>query len=164
MNISNKTQILVLMTFIFLVAFFMRLSHANDKVHSSLLTSLFCDDPRLGMAIIKQETNFNNVTTKEGSHGLMQVREGTARLINCEAKTKEQLMNPLLNVKCGCKLITILSKKYKKQSLVIASYNAGSPRICRTGILLPSGKKCSIGFLINQYYVEKVTASYKGNI
>lgn len=157
-------QIMVLMSLIFLVAFFLKLSHANDQVHSNLLTSQFCDDPALGMAIIKVESNFNNVMSEEGSTGLMQVKPSTAEWIKCTGTTQEQLMIPMLNIMCGCKYLNLLSKRYSKKELVIASYNAGSPKICRTGTLFPSGKKCSQGQLINQYYVEKVLENYKGMI
>lgn len=151
------TRILILLAWIlFLSWIYPAHSQTITKAHISVLTKRLCHDPSLAMAIIQVETNFRNVASEEGSIGLMQVRPSTAEWIGCEAKTKEQLMIPELNIKCGCKYLKQLSQQFNKQTDVIASYNAGSPRLCRTGVLKPSGKKCVKGSLINQYYVERV--------
>jgi len=120
------------------------------------LVQLHCADPQLTMAIIEIETDFRNVTTEEGSVGLMQVRPQTAKWLQCKATTTKQLLNPELNIKCGCKYLKKLSSRYSKQKKVIAAYNAGSAIVCKDG-KLKGGKSCKIGQFINQHYVNKVT-------
>lgn len=124
------------------------------------LVSLHCAKPRLAMAIMKVETNHKNIVSQEGSIGLMQVRLSTAQWIGCKAKTQKDLLNENLNVSCACLYIEKLSLRYDRVEDVVAAYNAGSARICRTGKLKPSGKSCQIGKYINQDYVDKVMRSY----
>jgi soluble lytic murein transglycosylase-like protein len=115
-----------------------------------------CNDPKLGLSIIQIESAYNNVRSTEGSLGLMQVQVPTARWMKCSG----DLMDPVSNVECGCKFLNHLLSKYKLND-AIASYNAGSPRLCRTGHLRPSGKACSIGKYINDDYVTKVLSVYR---
>jgi soluble lytic murein transglycosylase-like protein len=118
--------------------------------------NMYCSSPSLAMAITDVESNFQNVKSTEGSIGLMQVQPNTAKMLNCEAKTVSDLMVKEMNIKCGCKYLDILATKYSIKDDIIASYNAGAPKICKTGILNPSNKKCTIGKYINQDYVDKV--------
>jgi soluble lytic murein transglycosylase len=124
------------------------------------LATLHCANPKLAMAIMKVETDFNNVVSQEGSIGLMQVRLSTAKWIGCQANTQKKLLDEQLNVKCACLYIEMLSQRYSKMQDVVAAYNAGSARYCRTGTLYPSGKSCTVGKYINQDYVDKVMRRY----
>lgn len=127
----------------------------NRYLAQSIVSS-YCKDPFLALSIIKVESNFNNVKSKEGSLGLMQVKYSTAQWIKCSIISEQELMNPIKNIQCGCKYLNILKNKYSNKKDVIASYNAGSPRLCRTGHLLPSNTKCTIGLHINNNYISKV--------
>jgi len=78
-----------------------------------MLVGLYCNDPILAMAIIKQESNFKNiVNTNEGSTGLMQVLPSTASWIECEATSQKELMDLEKNIACGCKYLDILSTQH----------------------------------------------------
>jgi soluble lytic murein transglycosylase-like protein len=124
----------------------------------------FCDNPQLAMAIMKVESNFiNRRAPTEDSTGLMQVRPSTAQWIGCLAQSEQDLLNIELNIRCGCRYLGRLGHLYSNIKDVIASYNAGAPRICRRGILQPSGKPCTIGHYINQDYVDKVWNEYANN-
>jgi soluble lytic murein transglycosylase-like protein len=121
-----------------------------------------CHDPRLAMAIMKVESNYNKEAILEDSVGLMQIRLSTAKWIGCEnAGTQKELMGVESNIKCGCKYLGILSSQYKKATDVMAAYNAGAARICKTGVLKPSGRGCRVGHYINQEYVDRVMKQYR---
>jgi soluble lytic murein transglycosylase-like protein len=78
------------------------------------------------------------------SWGLMQVMGGVARELGYDEPLTKLLL-PEFGIEYGCKQLARLSKKYKKDSELIASYNAGSPR------------KDDRGRFLNQSYVDKVT-------
>ncbi len=113
--------------------------------------SLYCGqvDQKLALSIVRQESNFKNVAPN-ASVGLMQILPSTAKAIGCEAKTRKELLNEELNVKCGCLYLQKLHQKYKKINDVIASYNAGAVYICKKGL------NCKIGHYTNQSYVDSV--------
>ena len=140
-------------------------SHSNaqtERLNAHLSALMACGNPRLALAIARVESNYRSVVNvKEGSTGLMQVKPSTARSIGCTAKTQSQLLDPFLNVKCGCRYIDHLSQRYAGLSDVVSAYNAGYAGRCRTGTLYPSGKKCRIGKYINQDYVDKVLLAYR---
>ena len=115
-------------------------------------------DPDLVTAIIKVESNFRpflktKEVSKKGkfigfSYGLMQVLDSTARIF--KVKNPNLLLNPIINITVGTMYLRDLTDRYKKLDLVIASYNAGRPKLVRTGAL-PFQVK-----FINQGYVDKV--------
>jgi soluble lytic murein transglycosylase len=122
----------------------------------------YCHDPKLALAIMKVESNFNSNAVNQDSYGLMQVRLSTARWIGCVTNyTQKELLGAENNIKCGCKYLKTLSDRYKSTSDVVSAYNAGEARICRTGILKPSGNSCTVGKYINQDYVDKVFKEFK---
>jgi soluble lytic murein transglycosylase-like protein len=124
----------------------------------------YCQNPRLGMAIMKVESSYNANATNGDSYGLMQVRLPTAKMINCvTSSTHKELLGVETNIKCGCKYLNILSERYEKLTDQIAAYNAGQARVCRTGILKPSNRPCLIGKYINQDYVDKVFYHFSAN-
>lgn len=135
-------------------------TQSSEQIYNRLLAQATvystCNNPDLGLSIIQVESNYYNVQSAEGSLGLMQVQLPTARYMKCNT----DLMDPIVNIKCGCKFLNHLLSKYKLND-AIASYNAGSPRLCRTGHLRPSGKACSIGKYINDDYVTKVLSVYR---
>lgn len=130
------------------------------KMNAQVSVYLHCDNPRLALAIIGVESSFQNVVSQEGSTGLMQVKPSTASWIGCSARTRAQLMDPDKNIQCGCQYLRLQAKRYSRLHDLVASYNAGSARRCKTGFLNPSGKSCIIGQYINQEYVNKVGRAY----
>lgn len=127
-------------------------------------TNTYCKNPKLARAIIMRESNFKNIVSSEGSTGLMQVKPSTAKWIGCKAQTELELLNEELNIKCGCFYLGKLDTRYDALSDVVAAYNAGSARICRTGILHPSKNKCTVGKYINEEYVRLVLSTYQDYI
>lgn len=128
------------------------------------LAIIYCQNPRLAMAIMKVESSYNTQAVNGDSYGLMQVRWPTAKMIKCvSSNTHKELLGAESNIKCGCKYLNTLSQKYKKLTDQIASYNAGEARICKTGILRPSNRPCLIGKYINQEYVDKVFSNFSAN-
>jgi soluble lytic murein transglycosylase-like protein len=115
------------------------------------------------LGIIRIESNFKN-TGKNPSNGIgyMQVKLRTARWIKCGARKNRDLRVPSINVKCGCQYLRLTLDKFSgNYAKAIAAYNAGSAINCKTG-RLRNGKRCKIGKLINQQYVNTVLAYAEG--
>jgi membrane-bound lytic murein transglycosylase F len=81
-------------------------------------------------ALAHQESKFNpNATSWSGARGLMQLVPGTAYKLG--AKSKNEMMDPEINVKLACKYLRILSASFSnvqqedRIKFVLASYNAG---------------------------------------
>jgi soluble lytic murein transglycosylase-like protein len=115
------------------------------------------------LGIIRIESNFKNTSVNpENGIGYMQVRLKTARWIKCGARKNRDLKIAWMNVKCGCEYLRQSLERFDGDySKAIAAYNAGSAINCKTG-RLRSGKKCSIGKLINQEYVSRVLGYAEG--
>ena len=145
---------------LFIISLFIPFSStAKSEWSQQLIDSTIawsCAKPHLARAILKVESNYKNVISSEGSIGLMQVKYQTAQWIQCPVNRPTDLLDPIVNITCACKYIDLLYKKYRSLDETIISYNAGSPRICKTGTLQPSGKSCIIGQYINQSYLHKV--------
>ena len=115
------------------------------------------------LGIIRIESNFKN-TRKHPNNGIgyMQVRLKTAKWIKCGARKNRDLHIAWMNIKCGCEYfkqgLNRFDGDYKK---AIAAYNAGDAINCITG-RLNNGKRCKIGKLINQEYVDSVLAYAQG--
>lgn len=77
------------------------------------------------------------------SFGLMQVMGGVARELGFIGQLPK-LFEPDVGLNLGCRKLSLLSQKYKRLEEVLASYNAGTPR------LMANGK------FVNQAYVDKV--------
>ena len=82
-------------------------------------------------AIIKNESKFKqNIESKSGAIGLMQLMETTAydiaNEIGEEITVKESLYNPEINIKIGTKYFAYLLKHYNGNKLLaLTAYNAG---------------------------------------
>lgn len=92
----------------------------------------------------KNGITFSTESMLQGcSIGLMQVMGCVARELGF-TENLLRLTDPVTGIKIGCQKLAQLSKKYKKQDEIIASYNAGSPSFN------------SEGYFINQKYVDEV--------
>ena len=108
--------------------------------------------PILIRAVIQQESNWDldarlwEPSKNEASAGLMQVLPSTAEWILERELSIEDLYKPEINIEAGVKYLSYLTGRYSQQGLeaIIASYNAGSPRLN------------SAGEYVNQGYVDKV--------
>jgi soluble lytic murein transglycosylase-like protein len=88
-------------------------------------------------------TELTEITLQSMSIGLTQVMGSVAREFGF-ADNLSDLFRPEVNLEYGCRKLASLVKKYPDEMDVIASYNAGSPR-------LTAGKLYE-----NQVYVDKV--------
>ncbi len=81
-------------------------------------------------AVIKAESNFDaDAVSRVGAVGLMQLmpetfdwllmRDGNTEL------TEDDLTNPSVNIRYGCKYLAFLSELYPAVETVVAAYNAG---------------------------------------
>jgi soluble lytic murein transglycosylase-like protein len=91
----------------------------------------------------------------EGSYGLMQIRCSTAKMMGFIGDCRN-LFDPHTNIKYAVKYVENIKKRFSNFSDIIASYNSGTPIICKDY----NHGKCSPGQYYNQKYVDKVMLKY----
>lgn len=92
-------------------------------------------------------SNFTEEAHQKTSWGLMHVMGAVARELGFNGHLP-QLTNPHVGLEYGCKKLSQLYKKYLNMEDVIASYNAGSPRMV-------------MDLYVNQSYINSVLKRYK---
>lgn len=120
-------------------------------------------------AIIKVESNFNaEAISNKNATGLMQILESTAYEVAEEIGkeiTKEDIINPEINIHLGIKYISNLIKRYGNIELAVASYNAGIGNIdswIEQGKIKENGEDIqNIPFKETNNYIRKVLRNYK---
>jgi len=90
-------------------------------------------DYRFVLAIIKVESNFrHNVTSRDGSKGLMQIKPSLAKLIaknrGVEFKSSKELHEPDNNIRFGTHHISKLMEDFENLREVLFAYNAGQKK------------------------------------
>ena len=126
-------------------------------------------DKELIYAMIKAESNFRaNAVSNKDAIGLMQILESTALEVANELEkeiTKEDLLNPEINICIGAKYISNLIKKYENLELAVASYNAGIGNVdswIEKGIVNKDGTDIeNVPFKETNNYVRKILRDYK---
>ena len=119
-------------------------------------------------AMIKVESNFKqDAVSNKGALGLMQILESTAYDVANQLEmqiTKEEIMNPKINIYLGTKYVSNLIKKYGKLELAVAAYNAGIGNVDRwieSGVINKDGTDVeNIPFKETNNYVRKVLRDY----
>lgn len=91
---------------------------------------LYDIDYRLVLAIIKVESNFrHNVTSRDGSKGLMQLKPSLAKLIaknnGIDYKNSKDLHEPDKNIRLGTFHISKLMEDFENIHQALFAYNAG---------------------------------------
>lgn len=126
-------------------------------------------DKELIYAMIKAESNFkaDAVSSKEAM-GLMQILESTAYEVADEVEkqiTKDEILNPEINICLGTKYISNLTKRYENIELAIAAYNAGIGNVdswIEKGVIQKEGSNIeNIPFKETNNYVRKVLRDYE---
>lgn len=92
-------------------------------------------DPALVYAVIRAESSFRKeVVSNKGAYGLMQITEPTfewlqTKMQDGETYTVEDLYRPEVNIRYGCKLLSILLGQYSSTETALCAYNAGMGRV-----------------------------------
>lgn len=121
-------------------------------------------NPYLLLAIVRRESSGNPgaFDGKHGSRGLIQILPGTARMVGFKGNEME-LHRWDINLKYGMKYLNYLGERYGfgNTEALLASFNAGTPYICKTGRVKSTGERCPIGKYTNQKYVDLVMKEYE---
>ena len=120
-------------------------------------------------AMIKAESNFKaDAISSKQALGLMQILESTANDVANELEiqvTKEEILNPEINICLGTKYISNLIKKYGNIELAIASYNAGIGNVdnwIKEETIKEDGTDIeNIPFKETNNYIRKVLRNYE---
>ena len=127
-------------------------------------------DPLLVYAVIKAESNFEeDAVSGAGAMGLMQIMPETyewlAQKMGETEVSKEDLLNPEINIKYGCLFLSILTEKYPQLKSAIAAYNAGAGNVDNwldDLTVTPDGENLeNIPFPETKRYTEKVLSNYQ---
>ncbi|QEY33915.1 lytic transglycosylase domain-containing protein [Caproiciproducens galactitolivorans] len=128
-------------------------------------------DPAMVYSVIKAESNFDpDAKSRAGAIGLMQLTPDTfdwlqTKLKSDEKYTENNLYSPEINIRYGCKFLSILFNKYSKQATALCAYNAGigtvnawlkDPDISKDGVTLDQ-----IPFEETRNYVNIVLKNYE---
>lgn len=119
---------------------------AYNDVHR--FSKEFSIDEKLITAIIEVESNFSNeIKSKKGAVGLMQIMPGTAELLNIDPNDLTQ------NIYGGIKYFKfLLDKNNNNIPFALAAYNAGQGNIIKYDSIPP--------FPETHFYIEKVLNIY----
>lgn len=126
-------------------------------------------DEELVYAMIKAESNFNEkAISSKDALGLMQIIESTAYETAEKLQksiTKEDILDPEINICLGTKYISTLIQRYENLELAIAAYNAGIGNVdtwIKNGILKADGSNIeNIPYKETNNYVRKILRDYK---
>lgn len=127
-------------------------------------------EPALVYSVIKAESNFDaDVTSHAGAIGLMQLTPDTFEWLQTKLKsetkyTAQDLTAPEVNIRYGCKFLSILIEKYSQKRTALSAYNAGigtvnswlsDPSISQDGVTLGN-----IPYAETRKYVSAVLENY----
>lgn len=174
-NLFNTLKIaiiasIILITIIMLRNIVIKISYPQKyKEYVEKYSKEYQIDKELIYAMIKTESNFKqNAISKKEALGLMQILEDTAYEIASELKkdiTKEDILNPEINICLGTKYISNLIEKYGNVELAITSYNAGIGNVdswIEQGIIKQDGTDLqNIPFKETNNYVRKILRDYE---
>lgn len=124
-----------------------------SKVEIQRLVTQSCEkhnvDPRLVMALIQQESGFNqNAISKTGAQGLMQLMPATAKSMGIT-----NAFNPSQNIEGGVKYLKGLLDRFNgNKILALAAYNAGPNAVNKYNGVPP--------FKETQNYVRNILKNY----
>ncbi len=88
-------------------------------------------EPALVYSVIKAESNFDaDAESHAGAIGLMQLTPDTFEWLQTKLKsdakyTTEDLKVPEINIRYGCKFLSLLLERYDQKRTALSAYNAG---------------------------------------
>lgn len=91
----------------------------------------FSLDENLVYAVIRCESSFDpSAVSSVGAYGLMQITSDAYDWVhyrlNEEAKDFNEMLDPNLNIRCGCALLSLLIDRFGDEKAAIAAYHAGA--------------------------------------
>lgn len=117
-------------------------------------------DPLLVIALIRQESRFRpRISSHKSALGLMQIKESTAKEVakklNWRSFSREDLLDPIKNVKLGINYLAKLKKQFRNDKILfLTAYNNGPARL---KILCKKPPKEKLKFT----YARNVLSHYK---
>ena len=128
-------------------------------------------DELLIYAMIKAESNFKtNSVSSSGAIGLMQLMEETAKevaqKIEYRYTSKEELFEPVLNIRLGTYYFSELLQRYEGNvALALTAYNAGTGTVnnwIEKGIIKSDGSDIeNIPYQETNIYIRKILRDYE---
>jgi soluble lytic murein transglycosylase len=128
-------------------------------------------DPRLVMAVIKCESGGRpDAVSPAGARGLMQIMPGTAARVasrmGLPAPSNEDLFDPEINVRLGCRYLADLRREFGDDRLALAAYNAGPGNAKKWAARCPGKDGAAVvrreAFPETRAYVDRVLKEWKG--
>ncbi len=126
-------------------------------------------DENLIYALIKAESNFNEkAVSHQNAKGLMQLMQSTAQDLANRSQiklTKENILEPDININLGTQYIASLLTKYDSIEVALAAYNAGSGNVdkwIKNGTIKSDGSDIeNIPYKETNTYVRKIMRDFK---
>ena len=120
-------------------------------------------------ALIKAESNFNaKAVSHQNAKGLMQLMQSTAQDLANRSQinlTKDNILDPDININLGTQYISSLLSKYDNVQVALAAYNAGSGNVdkwIKNGTIKADGSDIeNIPYKETNTYVRKIMRDYK---
>jgi soluble lytic murein transglycosylase len=121
--------------------------------------------PELQLALMREESAFNpRAESTANCLGLTMLKPSTARDLLSRNVSREQLLDPELNLKAGARHLASLLKRYRAVVPAIAAYNAGEGAVARwlreRGHLPVDEFLEEIPYEETRGYTKRVLASY----
>jgi soluble lytic murein transglycosylase len=127
-------------------------------------------DPFLVLSLMRQESSFNSrVTSKADAVGLMQLipptAEEVARTLGQETPNRENLKDPVINVRLGIEYLNRLLVSFNQNMVyALAAYNAGPTKVQQWVALRSNMSPLefieSIPYTETRNYVKKILRNY----
>ena len=126
-------------------------------------------DENLIYALIKAESNFNEkAVSHQNAKGLMQLMQSTAQDLANRSQiklTKDNILDPDININLGTQYIASLLNKYGSIEVALAAYNAGSGNVdkwIKNGTIKSDGSDIeNVPYKETNTYVRKIMRDYK---
>ncbi|HEX2985743.1 MAG TPA: lytic transglycosylase domain-containing protein [Caproiciproducens sp.] len=128
-------------------------------------------DPALVYSVIKTESNFNETAlSRAGAVGLMQITPDTFEWLQTKLKSDthyaaQDLRRPEINIRYGCKFLSLLLQKYPQKRTAVSAYNAGIGTVnswLKDPLVSSDGEKLDrIPYPETRKYVESVFDNYE---
>jgi len=181
MKVFKKVIVTCIILVVLLLLGSLALNRANDYFMKKTYPLKYSDmvakeatanhlDPALVYSVMKAESNFNpDAQSHAGAIGLMQLTPDTFAWIQTKLKseakfTEQDLYTPEVNIRYGCKLLSLLLDKYSQTGTALGAYNAGigtvnswlkNPDISKDGTSLDN-----IPYAETKNYVSAVLKNY----